>query len=95
MKQGEYYVTMFLPNAESDLKYQESTCTLNYAAVHYTEQLVDWAIKHKLYDQPLWAWTQQHIKMIDKATPVKSRKGRIQRATKKSQSGTVSMYLKQ
>ena len=41
MKQGEYYVTMFLPNDESDLKYQESTFTLNYAAVHYTEQLVD------------------------------------------------------
>ena len=36
-----------------------------------------------LYEQPLWAWTQQHIKMIDKVTPVKSRKGRIQRATKK------------
>ena len=83
MKQGEYYVTMFLPSTKSDLKYQESTCTLNYAAVHYTEQLADWAIQHNLYEQPLWAWTQQHIKMIDKVTPVKSRKGRIQRATKK------------
>ena len=83
MKHGEYYVTMFLPNDESDLKYQESTFTLNYAAVHYTEQLVDWAIQHNLYEQPLWAWTQQHIKMIDKVTPAKSRKGRIQRATKK------------
>ena len=74
---------MFLPNDESELKYQESTCTLSYAAVNYTEQLVDWAIQHKLYDQPLWAWTQQHIKMVDKAAPVKSRKGRIQRITKK------------
>ena len=83
MNKGEYYVTMFLPNDESELKYQESTCTLSYAAVNYTEQLVDWAIQHKLYDQPLWAWTQQHIKMVDKAAPVKSRKGRIQRITKK------------
>ena len=77
MQQGQYYVTMFLPSAESDLKYQESTCTLSYAAVHYTEQLVDWAIQHKLYEQPLWAWTQEHIKVVDKTTPVKCRKGRI------------------
>ena len=34
--------------------------------------------------QPLWAWTQKYIKIIDKPTPIKCRKGRIKRFAKKA-----------
>ena len=79
MKGGKYEVIMFLYDENSELKYSESTCSWEYAMKHYTEQLVEWAISQKLTNQPLWSWTQDKILFMDKTTPSKCRKGRINR----------------